>query len=866
MVFRRSLLCLAIGTALSVPVYADNQAVADKAPENEEAVEFNDQFLLTGSSNIDVSRFAHGNPVAPGTYRTKVNLNGTLKSTVEITFKDNGTPRATPCITRLLLAQSGIVTRIIGDDLDDDDNDTCVDIKKFYPEAAVNYDSAKQEMNLNFPQVYVVKRPTGYVDPSLWENGIPAALLSYDLNGWHSESNGTTSESAYAGLRYGLNMGPWRLRSRGSMNWDKNNGSHYSSQDIYLQRDITPINGQWVIGDSYTNGEAFDSLSLRGTRLYSDDRMLPAGSTGYAPTIRGVANSNAKVSVVQSGNKIYETSVPPGAFEINDLSTTGYGNDLVVTIEEADGSKRSFTVPFSSVTQMLRPGSTRWDAGMGELNDDSLIEKPKVGYGTLYYGINNTFTGYVGAQYTDMDFYAGIVGLAMNTTVGAFALDMTQSHADIENLGMRSGQSYRLTYSKRLEATNTSFNVAAYRFSTEDYLSLNDAAQLRNSIRQQNYANRNYESNTALYDDYQRTKNQIQISLNQPLRAGEQDYGSLYVSGTWQDYWNGEGSNSNYNVGYNNSFAYGSYSLSVQRTYDQVGKQDDSVYLNLSVPLSVFSQDNKRPAGFSNINMGLRSDLQGGSSLNTSASGSTKDNKVSYSVSTASSTGNYGDLNQISGYGSLNSGYGPLGLSASFGDDSSKQYSASYSGGLVAHSGGIAFAPGSIGDNDALAIVKASGAEGAGVGYGSGVIDSSGYGILPYMSAYRENRISLDISTLQNDVEVKNTSATTVPRNGSIVLVNFETDEGRSVILELQRSDKAFIPLGADVLNETNESVGTVGQAGQAYVRGIEDSGVLHVVWGSAKNETCTVRYHIAPDAAKTGLITLLNNQICEMK
>ena len=29
-----------------------------------------------------------------------------------------------------------------------------------------------------------------------------------------------------------------------------------------------------------------------------------------------------------------------------------------------------------------------------------------------------------------------------------------------------------------------------------------------------------------------------------------------------------------------------------------------------------------------------------------------------------------------------------------------------------------------------------------------------------------------------------------------------------------------------------NESIGTVGQAGQAYVRGVEDEGTLHVVWG----------------------------------
>ena len=65
----------------------------------------------------------------------------------------------------------------------------------------------------------------------------------------------------------------------------------------------------------------------------------------------------------------------------------------------------------------------------------------------------------------------------MNTPVGAFAFDVTQSYADIEGLDKLSGQSYRLTYSKMIESTNTSGNVARC-FSTEDYLTLNDAAQL----------------------------------------------------------------------------------------------------------------------------------------------------------------------------------------------------------------------------------------------------------------------------------------------------------------------------------------------------------------------------------------------------
>lgn len=864
MLFQRSLLCLAICAAL--PLYAsenENNAV-DNISASDSAVEFNDQFLIDNSGSINVDRYAYGNPVLPGTYRVKVNLNGKSKSTLEINFVDNKTPRASACLTKLILSQSGIDTSVLKND-EQDDETACVDIKENYPGASANFDSGKQEIDLNFPQIYVLKQPAGYVDPSLWEDGVPAGLLSYDLNAWHSETSGTSSDTAYAGLRYGLNMGPWRLRSRGSLNWESDNGSHYSSQDIYLQRDITPLNAQLVLGDSFTRGDAFDSVNLRGARMYNDDRMLPQGASGYAPVIRGVANSNAKVSVVQSGNKIYETTVPPGEFEINDLSTTGYGNDLIVTVEEADGSKRTFTVPFSSVTQMLRPGSSRWDVGLGELSDDSLRDNPNVGYATYAYGLNNTFTGYVGAQYTDMDFYAGLLGLAMNTSIGAFAFDVTQSHADIDGLGTLKGQSYRLTYSKMLETTNTSFNVAAYRFSTEDYLSLNDAASLQDGIHNEEYGNRTYDSNAELYADYQRTKNQVQISLNQPLNRNGEDYGSLYVSGTWQDYWNNTSSTSDYSLGYNNSFAYGSYSVSVQRTYDDSGEKDDSVYLNVSVPFSVFSKESSQTGGFNNINMSLRSDLKGGTSFNSTASGSTQNNDLSYSVSESSSGGNFGNLNQISGFSSWNSPYGPLGLSASFGDDNSKQYSASYSGGMVVHSGGVVLAPGSIGETDSLALVKASGAKNARLGYGQGRINSSGYGIMPSMSAYRENRVYLDISTLEADVEIKNTSAVTVPRNGSVVLVNFETDEGRSLVLDLHRSDKGFIPLGADVLNEKNEPIGTVGQAGQAYVRGVEDKGVLRVVWGSDGTSTCTVRYHIPADAKKVGLTTLLNNQQCQM-
>src|SRR2546427_6992467 len=91
-----------------------------------------------------------------------------------------------------------------------------------------------------------------------------------------------------------------------------------------------------------------DSTSFRGIRLNSDDRMLPDSQRGYAPVVRGVANTNARVTITQNGIKLYETTVAPGAFVINDLYPTGYGGDLQVSITEANGAVRSFAVPYAA--------------------------------------------------------------------------------------------------------------------------------------------------------------------------------------------------------------------------------------------------------------------------------------------------------------------------------------------------------------------------------------------------------------------------------------------------------------------------------------------------------------------------------------
>ena len=92
----------------------------------------------------------------------------------------------------------------------------------------------------------------------------------------------------------------------------------------------------------------FDAVGLRGLALKTDDNMLPASLSGYAPEVRGIARSNATVTVRQNGNIIYQTSVPPGAFVLKDLYPTSSGA-IRGHDPENDGSQTQYTLPYASV-------------------------------------------------------------------------------------------------------------------------------------------------------------------------------------------------------------------------------------------------------------------------------------------------------------------------------------------------------------------------------------------------------------------------------------------------------------------------------------------------------------------------------------
>ena len=196
---------------------------------------------------------------------------------------------------------------------------------------------------------------------------------------------------------------------------------------------------------------------------------------------------------------------------------------------------------------------------MGQVNDDSLHDEPGLAQGTFYYGFNSTFTGFSGIQATDNGYLAGLLGVGMNTLLGAVSFDVTQSQAEIPDDKTYRGQSYRVSWNKFFVPTDTSLNIAAYRYSTQDYLGLSDALSIIDD------AEYNTSNNARSMNNFSRMKNQFTISLNQSLKSDNINYGSLYLTGSWADYWVTNDSRSSFSAGYSNSIGWATYSVNLQR-------------------------------------------------------------------------------------------------------------------------------------------------------------------------------------------------------------------------------------------------------------------------------------------------------------
>jgi outer membrane usher protein FimD/PapC len=342
---------------------------------NAERVRFNAAFLPEDSRHLDLSAYQSGNPVLPGKYRADVMLNGqlTTRQDVRVDANSDGS-NPVVCVTRELLELLGVDVGRLTAWPAGQQAGSCTSLGTLVESGSAIFTPENQLLDISIPQAALRRNARGHVSPELWDRGVTAAMLGYNFNASHNTTRSGNFSSAYLGLDGGINAGDWRLRHSGSMSWQPRTGARYHALNTYVQRDVTSLKSQLTLGQANTSGEIFDTLPYSGVQLASDDRMLPDSMRGYAPVIRGIARTNARVTVRQSGNVLLETTVAPGAFVIDDLYPTGYGGDLNVTVSEADGTQQSFVVPFASVSQLLRPGTLRFSLAGGQTRSNFVVE------------------------------------------------------------------------------------------------------------------------------------------------------------------------------------------------------------------------------------------------------------------------------------------------------------------------------------------------------------------------------------------------------------------------------------------------------------------------------------------------------------
>ncbi|MFP2378006.1 fimbria/pilus outer membrane usher protein [Enterobacter ludwigii] len=802
-----------------IPSHSDNSSVGN--------VLFDPVFLNMGlGEQISVRRFEKGSATIPGRYRTDIYINGIQTGTEEVIFSEESSGVMNVKLSANTIRKFNPNEKNLDKNVVQSLNrekEGFFNITDVFPDAGVEYDPATQRLDLTVAQAYLHSARNGRVSPELWDEGINAMMLGYQSNYYSMSSHGKRYDSAYIGINGGVNVGLWQLRHNGNYSWDEYVGSQYQRTNTYIQRDISSVAGRLIIGENHTSGNLFSSLPFRGFRMMDDDRMLPQDGRGYAPEIRGVARTNAKVTIRQNGQILRETTVAPGAFSIDDLYATGYGGDLDVTVTEADGTQQIFSVPYASVGQLLRPGMHHYDLVLGEFNDSRLSDKPALYQATYQRGLNNTVTGYGGLQFSQNTYHSILAGTALNTFFGAVSFDVTRSHAQFkrsETAVDLSGQSYGLTYSKIVPDTKSNLTLAAYRYSTSGYLDYRTAMLMKNEL-----------DNGRSTGNIFRPKSRASLTLNQGL---PETLGHLYFTGYTQSYWNKDGKDDlQYQLGYNNSYSKVSFSLNAGRSRNGQGLMETTFTLNLNLPIggNNISNTTTMNASFTRNSSGYYGQQAGISGT------AGKEHQFSYGASAAHYNNGSGTSSSLNGQ--YRAQLTNLSASASKGKAFSS-LSAGAAGTVLAWPGGITLTPYT---SDTFAIVEAEGAKGARVGNYSGVkVDHFGHAAVPYLNPYELNEISLDPKGLPNNIELENTSQKVAPYAGSVVKLKYNTRKGYPLIFDVsaQTSD---IPFGSDVSDSYGNNVGLMGQGNQIYARLNKTSDILKVTWGSKDTESCYIKY-----------------------
>ncbi len=744
--------------------------------------------------------------LGPGTYRVHIQVNLRYFGQREIRFNfDPESKRLLPCLSADMLEQMGVRLESLAEPALM--QASCIDLFALIPGAQVDFDGGKLQLSVSVPQIAMRRTTHGEADPALRDHGISAAFVSYQASAQQrSGIRGANRSTEDLYLNSGINLGAWRLRSNHAMRHNEDGQRQWSRAYSYAQHDLPGTRANLTIGEITTGGDVFRSVPIKGAVIKSDPEMLADALQGYAPVIRGVAQSRAKLEVLQNGYPIYSTYVSAGPYEIDDLSTSGSG-ELEIVLTEADGQVRRFTQPYANIGNLLREGIWNYSSALGRYNAADKTEQPWLWQGTLAAGIGWHSTLY-GGLLTSEFYGAGTAGIARDLgAVGAVAMDITRSSANINTPHQRNakGMSYAVKYGKTF-ATSTNLRFAGYRYSTEGYRDFDEAVNQR--------------SHQTTFKGSRRSR--LEASIHQ--RLGTRSGVSLTLS--QQDYWGNINEQRQFQFNFNTQHAGINYNLHASQSLSEQRNRGNDRQLGLSVsfPLDLGHSSH---ATFDLQSTGDRYSQRAG------LSGNLSERNLSYNASFSNDHRRQQTASLAVGY---QAPFGSVGAGLTQGNNY-RNTSINATGAVLLHAEGIELGP-YLGET--FGLVEVPDIPNVGVFNASGVkTNSRGYAMVPYLRPYRFNQIQLQTDNLGPEVEIDNGSAQVMPTRGAIVKTTFAARSVNRLVITGRTRHGQPLPFGAQVRDEQGNLMGVVGQAGQILLSTGPQPQTLTVRWGEQPAPQC---------------------------
>lgn len=771
----------------------------------DDLVEFNTDVLdASDRTHVDLSRFASDNYVAAGDYLLDIKINSQPigQDKVHYALLPDG-KNTQACISQAVLDKLALKeeARLKVEQL----SENCFVLQSLPGAKLSNYAGT---LDITVPQAWMKYNDPNWTPPERWDNGIAGVIFDYSLTGQlthqldHSEDYNSLSGYGQAGF----NVAGWRFRSEYQTSYY--NSTHQFDFDwnqIYAYRPLPMMAAKLTLGEIYLNSQVFDTLRFTGVNLSSDERMLPPSLQGYAPEVHGVARTSAKVTVSQSGRIIYQTTVPAGPFNIQDLSSSVRGT-LDVKVEEQDGSVSTFQVNTANIPYLTRPGYVRYNIAAGQPSRYThQTQGPGFVSGDFSWGISNAWSLYGGLQTAGEEYNAMSMGIGRDLSMfGAISVDATESWSQNRDGERLKGTSYKLSYAKTFDEYNSSITFAGYRFSQQDFRSM---AQ---------YMDERYQD----YDHVGREKELYTITGNKTFWADEPSKTlTTFLTYTHQNYWD-RNSQDRYGVSLGRTFRVGEINgitanLSAYRT-DYKDRRDDSIAISISVPVG-----DSRWAGLDmQTNNGKTSPMM-------SYTDNSDNNNLWRVRAGASQSGNA----NMDGYYQHRSQMAEINSNLSYQQSHYVALSSTLRGGFTATRHGAALHNSGATLNTARMMVDTNGIAGVPLNGSKSRTNRFGIAVVPDVVSYNSFDTRVDVDAMDSDIEPSKAISTTTLTEGAIGYQSFGMSKGMKMMANIRRSDSSTPPFGAEVFNGDGVSVAMVLDDGQAWLAGVNPDETLKVVW-----------------------------------